>query len=79
MKRLRKLAADDNDLFLQQQTRAAEAYTRKIKDVLLSCIVHLPISELIKNSAAHPNASPHVRFTKLDMSGVAPSALPTCS
>mmetsp|Transcript_54866 Transcript_54866/g.128802 ORF Transcript_54866/g.128802 Transcript_54866/m.128802 type:complete len:693 (-) Transcript_54866:34-2112(-) len=28
-----KLAADDNDLFLQQQTRAAEAYTRKIKDV----------------------------------------------
>ncbi|CAE7022114.1 unnamed protein product, partial [Symbiodinium sp. CCMP2456] len=28
-----KLAADDNDLFLQQQTRAAEAYTKKIKDV----------------------------------------------
>ncbi|CAE7605531.1 unnamed protein product [Symbiodinium natans] len=28
-----KLAADDHDLFMQQQTRAAEAYTRKIKDV----------------------------------------------
>ncbi|CAK9068960.1 unnamed protein product [Durusdinium trenchii] len=31
--RLRKVAADDHELFMQQQTRNAEAYARKIKDV----------------------------------------------
>ena len=33
--RLRKVAADDHELFMQQQTRNAEAYARKIKDVFL--------------------------------------------
>lgn len=31
----RKVAADDHELFMQQQTRNAEAYARKIKDVRL--------------------------------------------
>ncbi len=33
--KLRKVAADDHELFMQQQTRNAEAYARKIKDVWL--------------------------------------------
>ena len=35
----RKVAADDHELFMQQQTRNAEAYARKIKDVWLGLIL----------------------------------------
>ena len=40
----RKVAADDHELFMQQQTRNAEAYARKIKDVCLGVVLGVEIA-----------------------------------
>ena len=57
----RKVAADDHDLFMQQQTRNAEAYARKIKDV-----PGPHVSDGRNSTESEPAC---LRFAKLDTSG----------